>query len=200
MLARALRIVGSSTPSERPNLVDIEARLSHTFKRVRNGQRGAVVRKRVQETVGLCVENIVRVIGMHGWYRVRRQMKHGGRAREFVCSMLYLMRTGVTYQRRCILPRIEVSFGFYLMPLPMPTLMCVDDTGPERAPPSASVPPQRLPDTPQVHHGGCYSFIKSYSNGTPHFSPLCSATALSISRYPQLTYPSHAFGATGANA
>ena len=34
-------------------------------------------------------------------------MKHGVRAREFICSMLYLMRTGITYQRRCILPRVE---------------------------------------------------------------------------------------------
>ena len=123
VLARVLRAGGASAPSVRPNLVDIEARLCHTFKRVRNGQRGAAERQRVQETIGLCVENIVRVIGMHGWYRVRRQMKHGGRAREFVCSMLYLMRTGVTYQRRCILPRIEVSCGLYLTPTHRTPLM-----------------------------------------------------------------------------
>lgn len=28
--------------------------------------------------------------------------------REFICSMLYLMRTGVTYQHKCILPKIDL--------------------------------------------------------------------------------------------
>ena len=62
-------------------------------------------RQRVQQTIRRCVENIVRMIGQHGWFRVRRQMKQSARAREFVCSMLYLMRTGITYQVLNSLPK-----------------------------------------------------------------------------------------------
>ena len=99
--------MGAGERGGRPNLVDIEARLCHAFRTTRDRQRVYLARQRVQQTIRRCVENIVRMIGQHGWFRVRRQMKQSARAREFVCSMLYLMRTGITYQRRCILPCVE---------------------------------------------------------------------------------------------
>ena len=66
---------------------------------MRGGQVRSVARQ--------CTEHIVAVIEQYGWHRVQRQLRHAVRSREFICSMLYLMRTGVTYQRRCILPRVD---------------------------------------------------------------------------------------------
>ena len=135
VLGRLLRSSVVDNGGAMPNLVDAEARLCYAFRRSRCRQMVLRVswhgtyptlripstltiapfcivwleqaRQSIKQTIEQCVENIVRVIGKYGWFRVRRQMKLGGRAREFICSMLYLMRTGVTYQSRCILPRIE---------------------------------------------------------------------------------------------
>ena len=110
VLGRLLRSSVVDNGGAMPNLVDAEARLCYAFRRSRCRQMVLRARQSIKQTIEQCVENIVRVIGKYGWFRVRRQMKQGGRAREFICSMLYLMRTGVTYQSRCILPRIEVLF------------------------------------------------------------------------------------------
>jgi hypothetical protein len=56
----------------------------------------------------LCVDNICSLIQNHGWQRVHRQMQHSTRGREFICSMLYLMRMGITFRNQTILQRVEV--------------------------------------------------------------------------------------------
>ena len=35
-------------------------------------------------------------------------MQHSTRGREFICSMLYLMRMGITFRNQTILQRVEV--------------------------------------------------------------------------------------------
>jgi hypothetical protein len=54
------------------------------------------------------VENITQLIKIHGWYRVARQMQHASRGKEFVCSMLYLMRMGITFRNQTILQKVEI--------------------------------------------------------------------------------------------
>lgn len=58
--------------------------------------------------MNLCVENITQLIKMHGWHRVNRQMQHASRGKEFVCSMLYLMRMGITFRNQTILQKVEI--------------------------------------------------------------------------------------------
>ena len=62
-----------------------------------------------------CTESITCLIMQYGWMRVWRQLQNQTRGREFICSMLYLMRMGITYQKRQILPKLEVLN--YLLPM-----------------------------------------------------------------------------------
>lgn len=91
----------------RPNMIEIESYLSHAVNRTRDRQTVLMTRQQIQIIMKICVENIVAVIQTHGWLRTQRQMQNPVRAREFVCSMLYLMRTGVTFQNRSILIKEE---------------------------------------------------------------------------------------------
>ena len=65
--------------------------------------------------IGVCVDSICSLLRNHGWHRVTRQLQHTTRGREFVCSMLYLMRMGITYQNRCLLQQVEALHD--LLPL-----------------------------------------------------------------------------------
>ena len=93
--------VASQSSAQRPvNLIEIEARLCHVSRRCRSRAMVSRAMLGVGAVARQCTEHIVAVIEQYGWHRVHRQLRHTVRSREFICSMLYLMRTGVTYQRR----------------------------------------------------------------------------------------------------
>lgn len=74
-------------------------------------RRNAYLYKRtrtLERVIGICVENITQLIKVHGWYRVNRQLQHNTRGKEFVCSMLYLMRMGITFKNQNILQRVDI--------------------------------------------------------------------------------------------
>jgi len=75
----------------------------------------------VRRLVKTCTESIVNLLMSYGGLRVVRHLQNIGRRREFICSMLYLMRMGITYQNRQLLPKIDVLHEY----LPMQVLLPV---------------------------------------------------------------------------
>lgn len=106
-LSRLLREAGQA-----PNMVDVEARLSWLCRKSRRGARHTRV---VERVMALCVNSICGLLRTYGWHRVSRQLQHATRGREFICSMLYLMRVGITFQNRCLLQRLDILHD--LLPL-----------------------------------------------------------------------------------
>jgi len=75
----------------------------------------------VSKLVKTCTESIVNLLMSYGGLRVVRHLQNVGRRREFICSMLYLMRMGITYQNRQLLPKIDMLHEY----LPMQVLLPV---------------------------------------------------------------------------
>ena len=61
----------------------------------------------IEATVRGCTESITNLLHQYGGVRVIKLMHSTVRQREFICSMLYIMRVGITYQNRQILPRVD---------------------------------------------------------------------------------------------
>ncbi len=61
-----------------------------------------------ERVVEECTDAIAGLLLKHGGPRVARQIQNGARHREFITSMLFLMRAGISFQGRQILPRLEV--------------------------------------------------------------------------------------------
>jgi hypothetical protein len=76
----------------------------------------------VEKTIQCCTESISNLLHRHGGERVTKLMQNPGRQREFICSMLYIMRVGITYQNRQILPRIEALHQLLPMQALLPTV------------------------------------------------------------------------------
>jgi hypothetical protein len=94
---------------KRPNMIDIEARLSWMCRKCRYYNTMSLRRsKTLNRVIVLCVENITQLIKIHGWHRTNRQLQHITRGKEFVCSMLYLMRMGITFKNQTILQKVEI--------------------------------------------------------------------------------------------
>ena len=62
----------------------------------------------IKDVIEKCTESITRLIVQHGWLRVGRHIQNHTRGREFITSMLYLMRMGITFQKRQILPKMPI--------------------------------------------------------------------------------------------
>ena len=89
----------------RPNMLVLVANVAYHCKKNRLLCRDhALIEKMIQS----CTESITNLLHLHGGARVVRQMQNALRYREFVCSMLYLMRVGITYQSRQILPKMDM--------------------------------------------------------------------------------------------
>jgi hypothetical protein len=87
--------------------------------------RNAYLYKRartLERVIGICVENITQLIKVHGWYRVNRQLQHTTRGKEFVCSMLYLMRMGITFKNQNILQRVDILNDLLPMQVFLPSV------------------------------------------------------------------------------
>jgi hypothetical protein len=104
----------------RPNMLHIMAMVHHGCRKHRHVV--ATERGDMHETLEKCTESITRLITQHGWVRVWRQLQNQTRGREFICSMLYLMRMGITYQNRQVLPKMEALNTLLPMQALLPTV------------------------------------------------------------------------------
>jgi len=101
----------------------VKNKLNH--KRLCVDMRNAYLYKRartLERVIGICVENITQLIKVHGWYRVNRQLQHTTRGKEFVCSMLYLMRMGITFKNQNILQRVDILNDLLPMQVFLPSV------------------------------------------------------------------------------
>jgi hypothetical protein len=93
----------------------------HTTTAMRNAYLYKRART-LERVIGICVENITQLIKVHGWYRVNRQLQHTTRGKEFVCSMLYLMRMGITFKNQNILQRVDILNDLLPMQVFLPSV------------------------------------------------------------------------------
>jgi hypothetical protein len=100
-------------------MVMLVALVSHLCRKNRAlGRERGVVEQTIQD----CTESITHLLHIYGGPRVVRQMQNALRYREFVCSMLYLMRVGITFQNRQILPRVESLHTLLPLQVLLPTV------------------------------------------------------------------------------
>ena len=76
----------------------------------------------LQRVIRLCVDNICNLIQKYGWHRVDRQLQHASRGREFICSMLYLMRMGITFKNQTILQKMDILNSLLPLQVFLPTV------------------------------------------------------------------------------
>jgi hypothetical protein len=95
----------------RPNLLDLEAKISFQCRKCRvSAPRGKPhvfmgIKRRVMR---VCIDNICSLLQNHGGQRVERQLQNASRGRELICSLLYLMRSGVCMRNQTVLQKMEV--------------------------------------------------------------------------------------------
>jgi hypothetical protein len=89
---------------DRPNMLHLVAMVAFQCRRQRPLGRD---RELIETTIRSCTESITNLLHRHGGDRVIKLLQNMVRQREFICSMLYIMRVGITYQNRQILPRVE---------------------------------------------------------------------------------------------
>ena len=115
-------VTPTTTTRSHVNLVEVEAKLAWTCRKCRAHSlrhNPAVV---VERVVRSCVDGICTLLRTHGWQRVSRQLQHPTRGREFVCSMLYLMRVGITFKDRCLLQKIDALHALLPLQAFLPTV------------------------------------------------------------------------------
>lgn len=108
----------------RPNMINIFCELFHVHQKCRMLYFENEEHKK-QEIVSLvekCVSSISHLLLNYGGCRVARQMQNTTRCREFICSMLFLMRMGVTFQKRQLLPKIEMLNDYLPMQVLLPNI------------------------------------------------------------------------------
>ena len=118
---RIVRDMGQNkkTNCMRPNMLHI---VSLVYFGCRKHRPPTLLDGNLREVEEKCTESITYLIMQHGWVRVWRQLQNQTRGREFICSMLYLMRMGITYQKRQILPKMEILNHLLPMQALLPTI------------------------------------------------------------------------------
>lgn len=101
---RIIREYGRDQQRRRPCMLRIVAHMHWVARKVRVVHRARPAYN--ARMVRMCAESITGLLHSHGWVRVQKQLTHPVRRREFICSILYLMRMGITYKQRCLLPRV----------------------------------------------------------------------------------------------
>lgn len=106
LFSKILRDVSHDHRCLRPNMVTIVSQLEYHCRK----NRRASTRKEidVESIIDHCSESITSLLIRFGNVRVCKQMQNPSRCREFICSILYLMRMGITYQSRQLLPKMEI--------------------------------------------------------------------------------------------
>jgi hypothetical protein len=117
VFARGLREAAHN--SDRPNMLHLLALVYYQCRKHRVVNTDAVL---IENTIQSCTDSISNLLHTHGGERVIKLMQNGARHREFICSMLYIMRVGITYQGRQILPRVESLQQLLPMQALLPTI------------------------------------------------------------------------------
>ena len=89
---------------ERPNMIRLVAMVAFQCRIQRPLVRDRAL---IETTIRSCTESITNLLHRYGGDRVIKLMQSAVRQREFICSMLYIMRVGITYQNRQVLPRVD---------------------------------------------------------------------------------------------
>ena len=83
---RWMRHANTKGANYRPNMLDLEAHLAYTFRRIRDRRAVlATTRREIDTVINMSVNSIASVIEQHRWYRTHRQMSHANRARFVLC-------------------------------------------------------------------------------------------------------------------
>jgi hypothetical protein len=113
LFSKALREASHDHKCMRPNMVLIYSQVEyHCRKNRRSAMRLGI---NIENVIESCTESITSLLILFGGMRVTKQMQNSARCREFICSLLYLMRMGITYQNRQLLPKMELLN--HLLPL-----------------------------------------------------------------------------------
>lgn len=99
---KIMREHGRDHLRRRPCMLYAVAQMHWAYRKVRTVSVGKPCL--LESIVQQCTENITCLLQTHGWVRVQKQLSQHTRRKEFICSMLYLMRMGITYRQRCLLP------------------------------------------------------------------------------------------------
>ena len=107
LFSKALREMTHDHKCTRPNMLILIAQVTYHCRKNRiTKQSNECVD--VELIIDKCTESITSLLLQYGGQRVLRQTQSSSRCREFICSMLYLMRMGITYQNRRLLPKMEI--------------------------------------------------------------------------------------------
>jgi hypothetical protein len=109
IFSKLLRECAHNKTCMRPNMCDI---VSHIFFHMKKGrfqytEMNEDRYRQIRKLINQCTTSITNLLMTYGRQRVARQIQNQSRCREFICSMLYLMRMGITYQNRQLLPKLE---------------------------------------------------------------------------------------------
>ena len=108
--SRMLREVAHDRQCQRPNMAVLVGQVRYHCRKNRKAETllEAFGAAGAERTIRQCTEAITRLFLVHGGPRVARQIQNTARNREFIVSMLYLIRAGVSFQGRQVLPRMEL--------------------------------------------------------------------------------------------
>ena len=121
VMARVLREVAHDRRCLRPNLVTVAGQVIFQCRK----NRAPLALDECRDPEGLlarCTDAIAGLLLLHGGPRVARQMQNSARYRDFVTSLLYLCRVGVSFHGRQVLPRIEILHRLLPLQVLLPTV------------------------------------------------------------------------------
>jgi len=106
LFSKALREASHDHKCVRPNMILLLSQVEYHCRK----NRKVSLRRDVdiEGVIERCTESITSLLLQFGGIRVTKQMQNVSRCREFICSILYLMRMGITYQNRQLLPKMEI--------------------------------------------------------------------------------------------
>ena len=113
LFSKALREASHDHSCMRPNMILIYSQVEYHCRKNRRASMRLGIN--VENVIDSCTESITSLLILFGGMRVTKQMQNSARCREFICSLLYLMRMGITYQNRQLLPKMELLN--HLLPL-----------------------------------------------------------------------------------
>lgn len=113
LFSKALREMTHDHKCTRPNMLVLVAQVAYHCRKNRTTMSSSSFNQNrssidIESIIERCTESITSLLLQYGGQRVLRQTQSSSRCREFICSMLYLMRMGITYQNRRLLPKIDI--------------------------------------------------------------------------------------------
>lgn len=95
------------------NLVRVAATVAFQTRKLRRPT--ALPKSQLKQLITLCTDSVCKVVLKYNTQHTSKILNSESRKREFACSMLYLMRNGVSCRGECILPKIPIMEN--LLPL-----------------------------------------------------------------------------------